>query len=154
MRTHRPTISVVAAIACLVLLTACGQQDATDDGTGTGAGGSTPDETTTPDAGGSTGTAPVLPSPSSAPQSVVDQSIALLAEQLGVPPDQIQVASAVEVTWRDGSIGCAKKDMAYTQALVPGALVELVVDGTTYAFHQGAGAPFYCADPTDPLTES
>lgn len=83
--------------------------------------------------------------------SVQEQAVALLAEQLGVDPAQIQVARAVEVTWRDGAIGCPKPGFMYTQALVPGVLVELVVDGTTYAFHQGGNAPpFYCPNPTDP----
>ena len=85
-------------------------------------------------------------------QSVVEQSIALLAAQLGVDPSLIEVARADEVTWRDGSIGCPKPGFMYTQALVPGQLVELVVDGETYAFHQaGDRPPFYCPDPSTPL---
>lgn len=84
--------------------------------------------------------------------SVVEQSIALLAEQLGVDPSVITVARSDEVTWRDGSIGCPRAGFMYTQALVPGTLVELVVDGVTYAFHQGGGQPpFYCANPSPPM---
>ena len=86
---------------------------------------------------------------------MIDQSVALLAEQLGIEPDQISVGNALEVTWRDGSIGCAKKGMAYTDALVAGSLVVLIVDGDTYEFHQGGTQPpFYCANPTDPVPEA
>ena len=84
--------------------------------------------------------------------AVVDQSVALLAEQLGVDPSTIDVVRSAEVTWRDGSIGCPKPGFMYTQALVPGRLVELAVDGVTYAFHQGGSQPpFYCANPKEPL---
>ena len=84
-------------------------------------------------------------------EDVVEQSITLLAEQLGVDPSEITVARSVDVTWRDGSIGCAKPGFMYTQALMPGRLVELVVDGATYAFHQGGNQPpFYCPNPTEP----
>ena len=137
MRAKISGFAILAAVASVGLLGACGQEDATDD-PGTGGGGTTVEPTPTP-------------SVSAGPQSVVDESIALLAEQLGVSPDEIEVASATEVTWRDGSIGCAEKGMGYTQALVPGTRVELVVDGDTYAFHQAEGKPpFYCEHPTEP----
>ena len=84
--------------------------------------------------------------------SVVEQSVTLLAGQLGIQPDLIEVVRASEVTWRDGAIGCPKPGFMYTQALVPGQVVELVVDGTTYAFHQGGNQPpFYCPNPAEPL---
>jgi len=162
-RPARPITAALAAIAAVGLLAACGQEDATGDGAGAGAGGTTPDQTSTPETATpepeeSSTTAPVPPSAGDVPQSVVDESVALLAEQLGVRPATIEVASATEVTWRDSSMGCAKKDMAYLQALVPGVRVELVAAGTTYAFHQGEkGVPFYCArptDPTEPVTQS
>ena len=83
-------------------------------------------------------------------ETTVDQAISKLADQLGIDPRVITVARAIEVTWRDGSIGCAKPGFMYTQALVPGQLIELVVDGETYAFHQGGNQPpFYCANPTE-----
>lgn len=79
------------------------------------------------------------------------ESIALLAEQLGVDASAVELRRSVEVTWRDGSIGCPEPGFMYTQALVPGTLVELAVDGVTYAFHQARGrAPFYCPNPAEP----
>jgi hypothetical protein len=143
MRTRRPGLATLAAAATLVLISACGQEAAPGDDPGSG--GSTPSATTT---------APTLPAPTAAPQSVVDQSIALLAEQLQVAPDQIEVVRSIEIDWNDGSIGCSKKGMGYIQVITPGSLVELAVDGTTYAFHAEQGKPpFYCAKPTEPKDE-
>ena len=82
-------------------------------------------------------------------QSAVDQ----LAAKLGVAADDVTVVSSEPVTWRDGSIGCPKKGMGYTQMLVSGHLVLLEVDGTTYRYHAGSnGAPFLCeGEAQDPL---
>jgi hypothetical protein len=83
--------------------------------------------------------------------SVVQQAIAMLATQLAVDPARIDVLRSEEVTWRDGSIGCPQPGHMYTQAMVPGSLVELAYDGKTYMFHQsGRQPPFYCANPSPP----
>jgi hypothetical protein len=149
MRTGRPVLATLATVLSLatIVLSGCGQEDAADD-----PGGSVPEQTTpAPSASEGTSVTPSTP----AGQSVVEQSIALLADQLGVAPEAIEVATTAEVTWRDGSIGCAKKGMGYTDALVPGSMVELVVDGKTYAFHQAEGRPpFYCKNPTEPAPPS
>jgi len=80
-------------------------------------------------------------------QTAVDD----LAARLGVEAATIAVARFEEVTWRDGSIGCPEPGMSYTQALVPGYRIELVVDATSYWYHGARdGSPAYCADPTDP----
>lgn len=143
MRTLRPGLAVLAAGASLLLISACGQEAA--PGADPGSGGSTPSATSS---------APTSPAPTAAPQSVVDQSITLLAQQIEVAPDQIDVVRSIEIDWRDGSIGCSKKDMGYIQVITPGSLVELAVDGTTYAFHAAEGQPpFYCAQPTEPMDE-
>ncbi len=86
------------------------------------------------------------------PGGPVEQARADLASRLGVPVEEVSVVQAGEVTWRDGSLGCPQPGMAYTQALVNGMQILLQVDGTTYAYHSGGtGAPFYCADPQEPL---
>lgn len=83
--------------------------------------------------------------------SVADQAVAALAEQLGIDPSAITVVRQLEVTWRDGSIGCPQPGFMYTQALVPGTFVELSADGETYAFHQaGQQPPFYCQSSAGP----
>lgn len=81
-------------------------------------------------------------------QAAVDD----LAQRLGVSPDEIEVGPLEEVTWRDGAIGCPQPGQSYTQALVPGARLILVVDGTQYAYHGEGDEPlFYCEDPEEPL---
>jgi hypothetical protein len=74
-----------------------------------------------------------------------------LSGRLGVPSGEIEVVKESSVTWRDGSMGCPKEGMMYTQALVEGTLIVLRVDGKNYAYHSGKGRPpFYCDNPEKP----
>ena len=59
------------------------------------------------------------------------------------------MVSVEEVTWRDGSRGCAQPGMAYTQALIDGSRITLRAGGhgptsTTPAAH----ARHRCDKPT------
>lgn len=82
-------------------------------------------------------------------------SVADLAERLGVEESSVTVVSAEPVTWPDGSLGCPEPDMMYTQALADGTLIILEVDGVTYEYHSGADSdPFYCENPTPPVSSS
>lgn len=47
------------------------------------------------------------------------------AARLGVEPAALQVIRAEAVTWNDGSLGCPRPDVLYTQALEPGYWVVL-----------------------------
>lgn len=86
------------------------------------------------------------------PGGPVEQARADLASRLGVPIDQITVVRVGEVTWRNGALGCPQPGMAYTQALVNGMQILLEAGGQPYAYHSGGtGAPFFCADPEEPL---
>jgi hypothetical protein len=38
---------------------------------------------------------------------------------------ELVVESAEPVTWSDGSLGCPRPDMSYTQALVPGYRIRI-----------------------------
>lgn len=72
-----------------------------------------------------------------------------LARRLDFPEDEVQVEAVEEVTWRDGSLGCAANGTMYTQALVDGSRIRLRAGGRTYEYHSGGqGAPFLCEDPT------
>jgi hypothetical protein len=85
------------------------------------------------------------------PQATV--AIEDLAGRLGVAVGEISLISEKSVTWRDGSLGCPKKDMMYTQALVPGTLIVLAAGGAEYQYHSGQGRlPFYCAAPQPPAS--
>lgn len=81
---------------------------------------------------------------------VVRQAVADLAEREGVEPSEITVVSREEVTWRNGSLGCAEPGMAYTQALVDGSRIVLGLAGRDYEYHAGGGRPpFLCERPTE-----
>ena len=97
------------------------------------------------------------PSPEVAPSSpppgadspAVRQSVADLAASLGVDEADVEVVAVEEVTWSDGSRGCARPGVMYTQALIDGSRITLRVDGTTYEYHAGgSGPPALCEQPT------
>jgi hypothetical protein len=90
---------------------------------------------------------PSTPTPH--PTGPVAIAVADLAERLGIEPDDVEVVATEEVTWRDGSRGCATKGTMYTQSLIDGSRITLRVDGTTYEYHSGgSGPPFLCERPT------
>jgi hypothetical protein len=88
----------------------------------------------------------LLPPPYDASvQALVDQAKADLAKRLSVSADQIEVQDVSTVTWPDGSLGCPKPGMAYTQVLVDGMRIHLQNGGQVYDYHSGSGrAPFLC----------
>lgn len=93
------------------------------------------------------------PSPSggasAAPTDVV-RAVDDLAATLGVDAGEVQVVAVEEVTWRDGSRGCAQPGMAYTQALVDGSRITLRAGGRTYEYHSGGSQPpARCKKPTE-----
>ena len=79
-----------------------------------------------------------------------------LAGTLDGSIDSIEVVSATAVNWSDGSLGCARPDHVYTQAIVPGYRVILKVGGTHYDYRAAEGGRFFlCELPTlmQPSTE-
>ena len=92
---------------------------------------------------------PSSPPHSSAPPDVV-RAVEDLSATLGVAPEEVEVVSTEEVTWRDGSRGCAQPGMSYTQALVDGSRITLRVGGQTYEYHSGGSQPpSLCEKPTE-----
>lgn len=74
-----------------------------------------------------------------------------LAEKLGADAGAINVVTARAVTWNDGSLGCARPDQVYTQALVPGYQVILEYEGNKYDYRAAeTGYFFLCELPTLP----
>ena len=96
---------------------------------------------------------PLTPTAGPVPHDVrerpeVRAAIEAEAERKGVGTDAVDVVGYDDVTWPDGSIGCPQPGMAYTQALVPGRLLVLEVDGERASYHAGRGDGFaYCATP-------
>ena len=68
------------------------------------------------------------PSGTPAPRDVV-RAVDDLAATLGIDAGEVEVVSVEEVTWRDGSRGCAQPGMAYTQALIDGSRITLRAGG-------------------------
>ena len=60
------------------------------------------------------------------------------ARRSGVAAERLHVASAQAVTWPDGGLGCPQPGRMYTQALVPGWRVVIVVPGATPLHYHGS----------------
>ncbi len=76
------------------------------------------------------------------------EAIADLAGRTGADPDAIEVVMHEEVTWPDGSMGCPRPGMMYTQALVDGYRIVLRVNGDLVSYHGANGhPPFRCDTP-------
>lgn len=139
--TARSGILVAAVLVAAVLLGAVSCGPGGDSGSGS-------PSTPSPEGSSSMSTSTGRPGPTG--HSVRAQALSDLAERLAVPESTIEVVTEEEVTWRDGSLGCAERGMAYTQALVDGTRIVLEVDGTRYSYHSGRSAPpFLCANPTE-----
>ena len=167
---NRPTAYLSVALAGMMFLAACGEDDPSTSATDPETSMTQPDESeaTTPDSEPPPTTDPETSAdptdpPGSNPgsgqpwsndpqaQSAIDD----LARRAGVDAAAITVTTYEGVTWRDGSLGCPKPDMMYTMALVPGRRMILTVDGKEYAYHADrTGDFFFCAkpaaDPTAP----
>lgn len=151
--TSRRTIAAFALALCLPLL-GCGTQ------TSPAAGSTDEDVAVSPTESSSTEPSAAEPAETKTPamarppgepltpETMAEEAKKDLAERSGVAVDEITVVRNDEVTWRDGSIGCAEEGMNYTMALVPGQLVVLEADGATYQYHSAQGrAPFLCENP-------
>jgi hypothetical protein len=87
-------------------------------------------------------------------QSIIDAAIADAVARLAVSADDIEVVSALRVTWPDGSLGCPEPDMQYTQALVPGWRILLRAGGRTLDYHAAANGHVNLCPPeqaTEPM---
>lgn len=81
-------------------------------------------------------------------ERLVADARADLAARLGLALDAVAVEGVHAVIWSDGSIGCPRPGMLYTQALVEGALIALRAAGAAYSYHSAEGRPaFLCERP-------
>jgi hypothetical protein len=68
-----------------------------------------------------------------------------LAKARGIDIDSVRVLESRPVTWRSGALGCPEPGMLYTDAIVPGVLIRLQVDGDVVVYHARVGGqPFPC----------
>ena len=84
----------------------------------------------------------------------VAEAIADLSMRLGVAESEVTVTRSERVVLRDGSLGCPRPGMRYTQALAQGSFIQLVAAETRYNYHGGkSGPPGLCQSPLEVLPE-
>ncbi len=77
----------------------------------------------------------------------VSGAISDLSSRTGMAADNITVTQASSVHWGSAALGCPKEGMVYTQAIVPGVLVILEIDGVFYRYHgRTEGKLTYCPE--------
>lgn len=127
-------LPLLAAGAAAWVLAACG-------GTSDPAPVPSPTETTVQ---------PTTPPASPPARGAVAHAVVDLAGSLGVEETDVEVVATEEVTWRNGSRGCAQPGMMYTDALIEGSRITLRVAGTSYEYHSGGSQPpARCDRPTE-----
>ncbi|MDQ3699787.1 MAG: hypothetical protein M3442_02580 [Chloroflexota bacterium] len=83
---------------------------------------------------GTPGTGQITPRDDAVRRAVMDA-----ATRYGVPPAQVRIVQVVEREWSDGSLGCPEPGRMYTQAIIPGYLVELEAGGRRLEYHADGG---------------
>lgn len=106
-------------------------------------------------------TADPLPSPSvpsGTPVALPEARLqAIRADLTGrsVNAEQVQVVSAEQLTFKDGSLGCPQPGVQYTQAQVDGMRVLVQAAGRTFDYRFGTtDTPRLCEQPGPRSTES
>lgn len=70
-----------------------------------------------------------------------------LAERLAISIDEVHSQGLQRVIWRSSATGCPKPGRSYMQVLIPGVLIELQANGTSYRYHATTGGrPFNCPE--------
>lgn len=86
--------------------------------------------------------------PSGTPATLSAPRLAAIQADLrtrGVAPEAVQVISAENVTFNDGSLGCPAPGQQYTQAQVEGTRVVVEAAGTQYDYRFGTSdTPHLC----------
>jgi hypothetical protein len=58
-----------------------------------------------------------------------------LANELGIPSDDVEAVAIEAVEWSDTSLGCPKPGQMYAQVITPGYRIVLRAHGETYEVH-------------------
>jgi hypothetical protein len=127
------------AIACTaLLLAACAAQS----------GGTSPEESTVmtrpPFSAAPASSAPPVGSAAigDVPAEMIAGIVADAAQRTGVAESDVEVEEATAMTWNDGSLGCPEPGQFYTQALVEGYHVIVVVEGERLDYRAVRGDGF------------
>lgn len=86
---------------------------------------------------------PALPA---AVQAFIQPLLDDAAQRSGQPRAQLQVRTVQSVMWSDGSMGCPQPGRMYTQALIPGWLIEVGAPGAAAMRYHASqrGAWLHC----------
>jgi hypothetical protein len=140
MHLLRRLLPLPATVVLTVLAAACGGTDRPAD----------TEETAVEPSSSSSPSSSEPSGPSSGAPGDVGRAVDDLAAALGVAGEEVEVVAVEEVTWRDGSRGCAEPGQMYTQALIDGLRITLRAAGRTYEYHSGGGQPpMLCENPTE-----
>lgn len=83
------------------------------------------------------------------PPALIEKMRADLAQLAGIAASDAKVARAESIVWPNGAMGCEQPGQMYTQATVPGYVVELEHGGKTYSYHASKEGVFQrCEHPT------
>jgi hypothetical protein len=131
-----------ALVAGSLVVSACGTLRSDDPSETPATVPSAQESVTTPPPGGSPVDA-ATPPPRSHLAGLVNDAVVDLSTRLKVAPDSVEVIRAEQVTWPDGSLGCPRPGMSYSQALVDGYRVILEHAGRIYLYHAGTDGPIF-----------
>lgn len=94
-------------------------------------------------------TSPTAASPALSSQQlpVVTAVMADLAKRSGVSVSAISLTSLSSAEWPDGSLGCPRPGIMYSQIVTPGYRIILSAGGQTYEYHTGRGTAFTFCTP-------
>src|SRR5213082_2217990 len=81
------------------------------------------------------------------PKGILDPILKEAATLAKVDREQLVIARAESVVWKDGSLGCPEPGMMYTQALVNGYWVVIDAAGQRYDFRVASGGSFRLCPP-------
>ena len=89
----------------------------------------------------------------SMPRAVRQAVVTDAARRFQVTEDAVVLASAEQVTWSDGSLGCAQPGRVYTQMLVEGYRVTATTTAGRMLYHTDTrGKVVTCGFPVRPAT--
>jgi hypothetical protein len=124
---HRQVRLLLITLWAPLLLVACAA----------GGGGADQTPSASPAASGSNASL----DPGDVPAGVFNQIVADAAAKTGVDPSAITVLQSSAVTWSDGSLGCPRPGVMYTQSRVEGFRVILEANDVQLDYH-GANDTF------------
>ncbi len=82
-----------------------------------------------------------VPNVEEIPQSVLAAVLADLEKRLGGKPSGYTLIRSEAVTWNDGSMGCPKRGVFYTQSLIDGYWVVLQINTQTFDYRVNGRGP-------------